>query len=75
VREIVDMLQGLPAADRQPRTDRLIRLGEYQGTIGWGYCDFLAGVAARLRVAPEVTQASRDRRLSEVDGKKRAMRR
>jgi len=71
VNEIVGLLDTLPSAERRPRTKRLIRLGEYKGAIGWGYCDFLADVAARLHGRSEVKQASRDRRLSEVDGKKR----
>lgn len=75
VNEIVSLLDTLPSAARRPRTERLIRLGEYQGAIGWGYCDFLADVAARLHGRSEVKRASHDRRLSEVDGKKRAMRR
>lgn len=49
VNEIVRLLKTLPSADRHPRTERLIRLGEYHGTIGWGYCDFLADVAAKLQ--------------------------
>jgi hypothetical protein len=75
VNEIVALLDTLPSADRRPRTERLIRFGEYQGTIGWGYCDFLADVAAKLHGRSEVKSASRDRSLSGVDGKKRAMRR
>jgi hypothetical protein len=75
VNEIVDLLDTLPAAERRPRAERLIRLGEYQGAIGWGYCDFLADVAATLSGLSEVKRASRDRRISDVDGKKRAMRR
>ena len=75
VNEIVGLLDTLPSSERRPRTERLIRLGEYQGAIGWGYGDFLAAVAATLHCRSEVRRASRDRRRLEVDGKKRAMRR
>lgn len=34
VNEIVGLLKRLPSADRLPRTERLIRLGEYQESIG-----------------------------------------
>jgi hypothetical protein len=74
VNEILGLLDALPCADRRSRTERLIRLGEYQGAIGWGYGDFLADVSARLHGRSEVTRASRDRRLSKVDGKKRTIR-
>lgn len=75
VNEIVALLKTLPSADCLPRTERLIRLGEYQRAIGWGYGDFLADVAVTLNGRSEVKRASRDRRVSDVDGKKRAMRR
>jgi len=45
VNEIVGLLDTLPAAERRPRAERLIRLGEYQGAIGWAYGAFLANVA------------------------------
>ena len=54
VRDIVRSLDALPDMDRHTATARLIKLGEYQGTIGWGYCDFLSDVAAKV-------QARRDR--------------
>jgi hypothetical protein len=47
VKEVVQSLDALPESDRHTATARLIKLGEYQGTIGWGYCDFLGDVAAQ----------------------------
>ena len=75
VNEIVGLLKTLPSADRLPRTERLIQLGEYQEAIGWGFGDFLADVAARLNNRSDVTRALRDRHLSEANGIKGAMRR
>lgn len=75
VDEIVGLLDTLPPAERRPRAARLIRLGEYQGAIGWGYGDFLADVAARLHGRSKLTRASRRRRFSKVDGKRRRIRR
>lgn len=49
VKEIVKCLDALPETDRRAATARLIKLGEYQGTIGWGYCDFLGDVAAMVQ--------------------------
>jgi len=49
VKEVVKLLDGLPEAARREATARLIKLGEYQGTIGWGYCDFLGDVAAKVQ--------------------------
>ena len=34
VYEIVGLMDTLPSAERRSRTERLIRLGEYQGAIG-----------------------------------------
>jgi hypothetical protein len=47
-KEIVQSLDELSDVDRQAAIARLIKLGEYQGTIGWGYCDFLGDIAAKL---------------------------
>ena len=66
VNEIVGLLDTLPPAERLPRAERLIRLGKYQGAIGWGYCDFLADVAAKLRGRLEVQRTSGDRRRTFV---------
>jgi hypothetical protein len=49
VKEVVQSLDALPDAGRRAATARLIKLGEYQGTIGWGYCDFLGDVAAKVQ--------------------------
>jgi hypothetical protein len=49
VREVVRSLDSLAEADRRAVTARLVKLGEYQGTIGWGYCDFLGDVAAKVQ--------------------------
>jgi len=49
VKEVVRSLDALPEADRLAATARLVKLGEYQGTIGWGYCDFLGDVAAKMQ--------------------------
>lgn len=49
VKDIVKSLDALPETDRRAATTRLVKLGEYQETIGWGYCDFLGDVAAKLQ--------------------------
>ena len=49
VKDVVQSLDALPEADRRAATARLVKLGEYQGTIGWGYCDFLGDVAAEVQ--------------------------
>ena len=49
VKDVVQSLVALPEADRRAATARLVKLGEYQGTIGWGYCDFLGDVAAEVQ--------------------------
>jgi hypothetical protein len=49
VKDVVQALDGLSESDRRAATARLIKLGEYQGTIGWGYCDFLSNTAARVQ--------------------------
>ena len=49
VKELVHALDALPEADRRAATGRLVELGEYRGTIGWGYGDFLGDVAAKVQ--------------------------
>ena len=55
VKEVVKCLDALPEPARGEATARLIKLGEYQGTIGWGYCDFLGDVAATLHDREDTT--------------------
>jgi hypothetical protein len=61
VKEIVQSLDALSEEDRRAATTRLIKLGEYQGTIGWGYGDFLGDVAAKLQARKERSNQSRRR--------------
>lgn len=61
VKEIVRSLDALPEADRRTATARLIKLGEYQGAIGWGYCDFLGDVAATLQAREDRSDRTRRR--------------
>ena len=49
MKDIVKALDALPEADRRAAAARVVKLGEYQGTIGWGYGDFLGDVAAQLQ--------------------------
>ena len=49
VREVMGALDDLPDKQRGAAIDRLIRLGQYGGQIGWGYGDFLLDIAADLQ--------------------------
>jgi hypothetical protein len=49
VNEAVAALDALPDAARGDATSRLVRLGEYQDYLEWGYSDFLGNVAATLQ--------------------------
>ena len=49
VKDVVQSLDTLQEADRRAATARLVKLGEYQGKIGWGYGDFLGDVAAKVQ--------------------------
>jgi hypothetical protein len=49
INEVIRSLDALADADRRAATARLVKLGEYQGTIGWGYCDFLGDVASKMQ--------------------------
>ena len=49
VKAVVQSLDALPNEDRRAAIERLVKLGEYQGTIGWGYCDFLGDIAAKVQ--------------------------
>ena len=61
VKDIVRSLDALPEADLHVATGRLIKLGEYQGTIGWGYGDFLGDVAATVQARGDRSDRTRRR--------------
>jgi hypothetical protein len=61
VKAIVQSLDALAEVDRRAAKARLIKLGEYQGTIGWGYCDFLGDVAAKLQAREDRSSQTRHR--------------
>ena len=46
--EALSILEDVPEGVRDAAVTRMIRLGEYQNKIGWGYGDFLGGVANHL---------------------------
>ena len=48
INDALSMLDRLPAEALVEAEARLTRLGDYANRIGWGYGDFLAGVAGRL---------------------------
>jgi hypothetical protein len=48
VDEIVRLLNEVPPGERRALTERIARLGAYEGAIGWGCGDFLADVAAKV---------------------------
>ncbi len=49
LREVVQLLDALSEEDRAKAAARLIRLGEHQASIGWGYGDFLGEVSAKVQ--------------------------
>jgi hypothetical protein len=49
VKEVVQSLDALAERDRDAATARVVKLGKYEGMIGWGYGDFLADVAAAVQ--------------------------
>jgi hypothetical protein len=61
VRDVLRSLDALPDTDRRAVIARLIKLGEYQGTIGWGYCDLLGDVAAQVQTRRERSNQTRRR--------------
>ena len=61
VKDVVRSLDALPEADRRAASSRLIELGAYQGTIGWGYGDFLGDVAAKLQASEGRSDQTRHR--------------
>jgi hypothetical protein len=62
VDEILRLLEKLPDTEQRATAERLARLGEYQGAIGWGYGDFLADVAAKVRAREARSGRRRTRR-------------
>ena len=62
VKEILRLLDELPNSERRALTERIARLGAYEGAIGWGYADFLADVAAKLRAREDRSSRPRTRR-------------
>ena len=64
VKDVVQSLDALAEGERRAATVRLVKLGEYQGTIGWGYCDFLSDVSAQLQ--DRKSQSNRTRRRHAV---------
>jgi hypothetical protein len=59
VNEVVRSLNALSEMDRRHATARLIKLGEYEGLIGWGYGDFLADVAAQVQMRDDRSHRTR----------------
>jgi len=59
VNEIVRLLNEVPTSERRALTERIARLGAYEGAIGWGYGAFLADVAAKV-AAREDRSSGRD---------------
>lgn len=64
VKEVLQSLDALPESERRAAAARLVKLGEYQGTIGWGYCDLLGDVAATVQ--EREGQSGRTRRRQAV---------
>jgi hypothetical protein len=62
VKEILRLLDELPNSERRSLTERIVRLGAYEGAIGWGYGDFLADVAAKVRGREDRSSRRRPRR-------------
>ena len=49
VNEAVRLMNDLSNSDRRAATARLVKLGQYEGAIGWGYGDFLGDIAKKLQ--------------------------
>jgi hypothetical protein len=69
VNEIVRLLNDLPDNERRVLTERISRLGAYEGAIGWGYGDFLADVAAKVAAREDRSSRPRTRRSRQRDGR------
>jgi hypothetical protein len=61
IEDIVKAMDALPDADLQAVIERLIDLGAYQRTIGWGYGDFVGDVAARMQARRRESSRPGDR--------------
>jgi hypothetical protein len=69
VNQIVRLLNEVPNSERRALTERIARLGAYQGAIGWGYGDFLADVAAKVAAREDRSSRPRSRRNRQSDGR------
>jgi hypothetical protein len=69
VNEVVRLLNDVPTNERRPLTERVCRLGAYQGAIGWGYDDFLADVAAKVAAREDRSRRPRAGRGGRTDGR------
>ena len=69
VNEILRLMNEVPDSERRPLTERISRLGAYQGAIGWGYGDFLADAAARVTAREDRSSRPRPRRSRQGDGR------
>ena len=69
VKEIVRLLNEVATSERRALTERIARLGAYEGAIGWGYGDFLADVAAKVAAREDRSSRSRRRRSRQRDGR------
>lgn len=69
VNEILRLLSDLPDNERRVMTERISRLGAYQGEMGWGYGDFLADVAAKVAAREDRSSRPRPRRSRPSDGR------
>jgi hypothetical protein len=69
VNEVVRLLNDVPTSERRALTERIARLGAYEGAIGWGYGDFLADVAAKVAARGDRSSRPRPRRSRQSDGR------
>jgi hypothetical protein len=69
VNEVVRLLNEVSMSERRALTERIARLGAYQGAIGWGYGDFLADVSANVAARKDPSSRRRPRRSRRSDGR------